>query len=266
VLPLLPAEPLDRWDAIPPRKVGLFVVVIAAVEYAGYVMHRWLGARRGTGLAGLIGGLVSSTAVTTAMAREAKVHPEMTTACQLATLLANAVMGVRVTVITALLAPAVAWRLALAMGAYVLVLLVAAAVRVRKTRGDTVDEKAMGLRNPFALVPALTWGAILSAVLLVAKLATVYLGSRGILLAAAASGLADVDAIVLAASRQAEIGGVSADLAALAIAIAVATNSIVKSTVALVAGGRKFGTAIAVALGAGVIAAGAVATLGLFAY
>jgi uncharacterized membrane protein (DUF4010 family) len=200
------------------------------------------------------------------MARESKTHPELTAACKLATLLANAVMAVRVTVITALLAPDVAWRLAPAMGAMVAVLVVAAILRVRASRGAAVDEKAFALRNPFALVPALTWGAILCAVLLLTQLAKIYVGSRGVLLAAGASGLADVDAIVLASSRQAENGELSADLAALAIAIAVAANSTVKSAIALIGGGARFGRAIAVALGLGVLLAAGVATMGLVVY
>jgi uncharacterized membrane protein (DUF4010 family) len=260
VLPLLPSEPIDPWHAIPPRQVGLFVVIIGAIEYAGYVLHRTLGAKRGIGLAGLIGGVVSSTAVTAAMAREARAHPEMTGSYQLATLLANLVMGVRVVAITASLSTRVAWELAPAMAALVAVLGVAAIRRARGGGGDA-PEVDVGLKNPFALVPALTWGAILCAVLLGSHFATEYFGDRGILLAAAASGLADVDAITLAASRQAGEGALAIDLAALAIAVAVASNSVVKAGIAIVGGGRRFGTGIAIALGLAVAAAAAAATI-----
>jgi uncharacterized membrane protein (DUF4010 family) len=260
VLPMLPAEPVDPWDAIPPRKVGLFVVLIAAVEYVGYVLHRVFGTRRGTGLAGLVGGLASSTAVTAAMARTARERDDMIEPAQLGTFLANAVMAIRVTVVTAVLSPTVAWRVAPAMGGMVVVLLIAALVRYRKGGGDS-SGSAIGLRNPFALVPALTWGAILCAVLLGAHFATEYLGDRGMLLAAGAAGLADVDAITLAASRQASDGTLTAEVAALAIAIAVAANTVVKGGIAVVGGGRRFGAGVAlvfgIALGVAVAAAAA---------
>lgn len=259
VLPLLPAEPVDPWGAIPPRKVGIFVVLIAGIEYVGYVAHRLLGPQRGIGVAGLVGGLASSTAVTAAMARQARADEAMIAPGQLATFLANVVMGVRVVVVAAALAPEVAWRLAPAIGAFVLVLLVGAALRVRASRGAAGDGHRMTLRNPFALVPALTWGAILCGVLLAAHFATEYLGDRGILLAAAASGLADVDAITLAAAQQARTGGLGLDLAALAIAIAVASNTIVKAGIAVVGGGRRFGAGVAVVFGIGLAAAVAVA-------
>jgi uncharacterized membrane protein (DUF4010 family) len=75
VLPLLPSAPQDPWGALPPRKVGTFIVLIAGVQYVGYVLTRMLGRTRGTGIAGLVGGLTSSTAVTVSMARAARATP-----------------------------------------------------------------------------------------------------------------------------------------------------------------------------------------------
>ena len=260
VLPMLPADPVDPWEAIPPRKVGIFVVLIAGVEYVGYVLHRLLGASRGIGIAGLVGGLASSTAVTAAMARQAREHPAMVAPGQVATFLANAVMGVRVFAVSMALSPALGWRVAPAMGALVVALVVAAALRYRAAQAaGTRDGSAMTLKNPFALVPALMWGTILCAVLLAAHFATEYLGNEGLLLAAAAAGLADVDAITLAAATQASSGGLSIGLAALAIAIAVASNTLVKGGIAIGVGGRRFGAGVAVAFAIALAAAGAVA-------
>jgi len=259
VLPLLPTAPVDPWQAIPPRKVGVFVVLIAGVEYVGYVLHRLFGAQRGAVLAGLVGGLTSSTAVTAAMARQARAEPSTVAAGQLATFLANAVMAVRVTIITAVLSPDVATRLGAAMGAFVLVLLGAALWRHRKASPGGGTEKELSLRNPFALLPALTWAAVLCVVLLATHLAQRALGESGIYLAALAAGLADVDAITLAASKQAADGLLSAESSALAITLAVASNTVVKGSLALGAGGRAFGKGIAVVFALGMSAAAAVA-------
>lgn len=259
VLPMLPVEPQDPWGAIPPRKVGLFVVLIAGVEYVGYILHRLLGPRRGAAVAGLVGGLTSSTAVTAAMARQARAQPAMVAPGQLATFLANVVMGVRVTIVAAVLSPEVAWRLAAPMGALVLVLLGGAVLRLRDDGGG--EPPKMELRNPFALVPALTWGAVLCGVMLTAHVATEYLGQYGLVLAGAASGLADVDAITLAAARQASEGAIGADTAALAIAVAVASNTLVKAGIAIGAGGRGYGARVGVVFGLGLVAAGITAAI-----
>ncbi len=262
VLPMLPTDPQDPWDAIPPRKVGLFVVLIAAVEYVGYVLHRLLGPRRGAALAGLVGGLTSSTAVTAAMARQARSSPGMVAPAQLATFLANLVMAVRVTVVAWVLAPDVAWRLAVPMAVFGLVLLAAAIWRLRTDDGVT-EPPQLQLRNPFALVPALTWGAILCAVILAAHFATEYLGQYGLVLAGAASGLADVDAITLAAARQAGDGSIAVSTAAIAIAVAVASNTLVKGGIAIAAGGKGYGLRIAAVFGVGLLAAAAAIGVGL---
>jgi uncharacterized membrane protein (DUF4010 family) len=263
VLPLLPVSPMDPWQAIPPRKLGVFVVLIAAVEYVGYVLHRLLGAARGAAVAGLLGGLTSSTAVTAAMARQARQQPASLAAGQLATFLANAVMGTRVAVVAAALSPAVALRLAAPMAVFVAVLLGGAMWRWRRggapAAGAPPDE-TLTLRNPFALVPALTWGAVPCAVLLLTTLAQRYLGDSGILLAAVAGGLADVDAITLAASRQAGDGVLPVETAALAITLAVASNTLVKGGIAWIGGGRAFGRGVVACFALALLLSSAVAT------
>jgi uncharacterized membrane protein (DUF4010 family) len=100
---------------------------------------------------------------------------------------------------------------------------------------------------------------VLCSVLLAAHFATDYLGDEGLLLAAAAGGLADVDAITLAASRAAGDGTLGVDLAALAIAIAVAANTIVKAGIAISFGGRRFGAGVAVVFAIGLAVAGGAA-------
>jgi uncharacterized membrane protein (DUF4010 family) len=204
-----------------------------------------LGSTRGTGIAGLVGGLTSSTAVTVSMARAARETPELAGPGQLAVFLANTVMPVRVAIIAGAISPAVGWRIATAMGAMAAVLLVAALVTWRRLRKDTTTKPAeITLRNPFELWGALTWGAVLCVVLVVAKLATRWFGDEGFLIAAAVSGLTDVDAITLAAAEQHRALSMTADIAALAIAIAVSANTIVKAAMAWFGGGRAFGKPI----------------------
>jgi hypothetical protein len=98
------------------------------------------------------------------------------------------------------------------------VVMLAGAAWKWRTRGDDEgpaaqpDDGPPVFTNPFALLPALKWAVLLCAVLLLAVAAEHLLGEEGILLAAAASGLADVDAINIAASRQAADGLLSVEL------------------------------------------------------
>jgi len=251
VLPLLPEQPLDPWGVLPPRKIGLFVVLVAGIGFVGYVLTRLLGRSRSAALTGLVGGLVSSTALTVAMAQQATAHPGVAGPSRLAVLLANTVMLARVLVVTAVINPAVAIALALPLGVMGAILLLCSAWTWRALRGASVvagDAAPLPVTNPFALLPALKWGLLLCVVLIVARVATDMLGRAGLYAAAAASGLADVDAITLATSRESALGMLSVDTASLAIALAVLSNTLVKAVMARVLGGRAFGTPILLVL------------------
>ncbi len=292
VLPLLPAEPLDPWGVLPPRRIGLFVVLVAGIGFVGYVLSRLLGRSRAAGLTGAVGGLVSSTALTAAMASQARGAPSLVGPSQVATLVASAVACARVLVIVVVIDRALALQLlpplaamGLVMAAIALWASRRAGSRAASGRGSGIadfggapgatggtgapgatshasrDEAsaALAVTNPFALLPALKWGLFLCVVLLAAHGASQVFGSNGLLLTAAGAGLADVDAVSLAAARQSASGLIDVRTAALAIAIAVMVNTIVKALIARVSGGRSFGGMVAVALGASVLVGGLVA-------
>ena len=72
VLPILPDRPVDPWQVINPRLVWKLTVLIMAVDAAGYVAQRLVGARAGLPISGLLGGFVSSTAVVATMGKRAQ--------------------------------------------------------------------------------------------------------------------------------------------------------------------------------------------------
>jgi len=253
VLPILPDEARDPWRVLSPRRIGVFVALIAGIGYVGYVLNRLLGGRRGAGLTGLIGGLVSSTAVTVAMAQHARGTPAMVQPGQLATLLASTIMFARVLVVSALISPSVTKTLALPIGAMAVCTLAGALWKWRSLRisdgGESAKAAELELKNPFSLLPALTWGFLLAAVLVASAMARNAFGDSGFIVTAALSGLMDVDAITLAATRLAAASELDMDVAALAITVAVVTNTIVKGVIAWVSGGRDYATDIAKVLG-----------------
>ena len=77
LLPLLPDTPMGPLGAIVPRHVGFVVLTICAVSLGGYVLVRLVGGHAGWTLAGLVGGLVSSTAVTLSFAGRARSAPTL---------------------------------------------------------------------------------------------------------------------------------------------------------------------------------------------
>lgn len=253
VLPLLPDRAVDPYGALNPYKIGFLVVLISGISFVGYFLTRILGARRGLGLTGVLGGLTSSTAVTAAMAAEARAHPDLRAICAFSTVAANATMFVRVLVVVGLLDQALALRLAWGIGTMTVVAAVAAIVlwlrASKKTAGAGDGPGQPELKNPFSVGPALKFAAFFVVILLVAKLARTYLGDRGLFAAAALSGLADVDAITLTIAEQTRAASLALASGAIGVTIAVVSNSVVKSGIAIYSGGWAFGRVIALCLG-----------------
>ncbi len=252
VLPLLPDRPLDPWGALNPHKVGLLVVLISGISFVGYFLTRILGAQRGLGLTGILGGLTSSTAVTAAMSAEARRSPQLASVCAFSTVAANATMFVRVLVVVAVLDRALALRLAWSLGGMAVVAAIAALVLWLRASRESRTIKESGqvkLKNPFSVGPALKFAAFFVGILVVARLAKEHLGDSGLYLAAAASGLADVDAITLSVTEQVSNQSLALGVGAIGITIAVVSNSLVKTGIALYSGGLRFGRTIGLCLG-----------------
>jgi uncharacterized membrane protein (DUF4010 family) len=187
------------------------------------------------------------------MAQEARRKPTMAQPAQLATLLSSAVMLARVLVVAALLNMSVTRALAAPLGAMILFTTAGALWKwrlLRRSDGHTPVTQELDLPNPFSLVPALKWGVLLAAVLVGSAVARSAFGSSGFVATAAISGLVDVDAINLAANRLVSNGEIDASVAALAVTIAVTTNTIVKGAISLFGGGRRFGADIVKVFGA----------------
>jgi uncharacterized membrane protein (DUF4010 family) len=234
VLPLLPDQTIDPWDALNPRKLWLLVVMISGLSMIGYVATRWLGSGRGTVITGLTGGLVSSTAATLAFSRQSKEDDSAQAAQMLAigTLIAWAVMFFRVMVISFAVYPALLRELAVAMTAMGLACLAGAGVLLWRRRADAAGSKLgeIAVSTPFTLTQAAKFGLLYAVILLVVKIVSDFELEGGLYVVAALAGLTDVDAISLSMAQYAR-GGATL-VAAVAIVIATLANTAVKAGMA----------------------------------
>ena len=260
VLPLLPDQAYGPFAVLNPFQVGVLMVLISGLSFAGYVAIRLFGARRGLGLTGALGGLVSSTAVTLSMARRAKEHPEIADSAALAVMLASTVMFARVFVIVAVVNPAlrgeVLFPMALGTAGGIAACL---ALWLRSGRAKPGAQE-IAFSNPFDLTAALEFALLFAVILLGSKAATTYLGTAGTYGAGLVAGATDVDAITLSMAKLAGDGGqLSHRVAATTIFLGTASNTLVKGIMAGVAGGWQFGRRVLAAqlavLGAGTIGA-----------
>jgi uncharacterized membrane protein (DUF4010 family) len=230
VLPLLPTTAVDPWGVLKPRPIWTLVILIATLSLVGYVATRALGPRRGTALTGLSGGLVSSTAVTLAFARQSRQDGgKSDDALAGGLLLAWAVMDVRVVVIVAVVAATLVKPLLVPFGAMTIVTLSGAAFLLRRARArEPTAAGEVALKNPFSLTAAAKFGLLFAAVLIVVAAVERYFPGRGYYVVAAVAGLPDVDAITLSMAGLAHNGGVDLATAAGALVVAALANTLLK--------------------------------------
>jgi uncharacterized membrane protein (DUF4010 family) len=238
VLPVLPHEAVDPWGALDPYELWSLVVLISGLSMAGYVAVRWTGARRGTLVTGLLGGLVSSTAVTMSLARRSRDAPAMAAILSGGIVISWAVMFARVAVEVAFVSPALLTGLGPRLAAIVLILVCCTAViAFLAPPDDSPDEDTLTkLQSPFQLGAAIQFAAFFGAILLATKLVATWLPSQGLYALAVVSGAADVDAITLSVAGMARRGEIAAEEATTAIVLAAATNSAMKLVYAVVLG------------------------------
>jgi len=240
MLPLLPRRAIDRWGAINPFEIWLMTIMIAVISFVGYVAVQLVGGRRGVAAAGLAGGLASSTAVTLAMGRLARERPTLARLTAAGALLADAVMSPRILIVVGLIDLGLTRRLAPALLAAGAVFVAAGTLLLRRPDDEPATEKKVALSNPLDIEAVLKFGALLSFVMILSKVAMTVAGSAGAYVLAALSGLADVDAIALTMVRlgRVEIGP---DDAMKAILLAAAVNTAAKAAMGWYAGGARMG-------------------------
>lgn len=256
VLPLLPNRDMGPFGGFNPFEIWLMVVFVGAIGLAGYVALRLLGPR-GLAPTGLLGGLISSTAVTLEFSRMSRRQRGLSTALTAGVLAASGLMYGRVLVEAAVVGPELAWRLAAPMiGLFVFVEGVAVWWWTRTGRDDRMDGSAFEVRNPVTMRSALQFGALYGVVAFVAKVAVDRTSPASLNVVGAVSGINDVDAITLTVANLVRDGHVSDIAGARVVLAAVAVNTLVKAVLAIAIGGKSMavraGSVLGVAAALGV--------------
>lgn len=256
ILPLVPDDPIGPFGGVSPARIWTLAILVAAISFAGYVAVKLLGERNGELVAGAVGGLLSSTATTVTNARRSVDGGE---ADKLAAgaLGAGLVSYGRTSLLVLVLAPSVLTMVAPPLAAAGLVM---AAAALWLARRDTEGHGATETANPFDLWKVFQMALLLTAIAFATRAAAAWFGDTGAIAVSAITGLADVDAPVITAAGLLG-GGLSAETAALAMIVAVTSNTIAKAAYALMLGSWRFGLVFA-AVSAVALAAGAAAYFG----
>ncbi|GAA5524498.1 hypothetical protein Maes01_01055 [Microbulbifer aestuariivivens] len=237
ILPVLPNQTFGPYGVLNPFKIWLLVVLIVGIALGGYAAYKLAGARAGTLLSGIIGGLISSTATTVSYARRARENPAISDLASLVILIASTTILVRMLVEIAVVAPAIVLKFVPPLAALLVVSIIICALGYRFVGQREYQMPEHG--NPAELGPALIFGGLYALVLVAIAAAREYFGSSGIYVVALISGFTDVDAITLSTANLANQGTLQIDTAWRSMIIATLSNMVFKVGAAGILGGRQ---------------------------
>lgn len=241
LLPLIPDDPYGPFGGVSPRSLVILVIMLASVSYVGYVAVRLVGGGRGDLVAGAIGGLISSTATTLAMARQSKV----TATCEgpaAGAIAAGSVSLIRTALLLFALAPKLAERLLPGLLVAGGVMLSAALLLV--ARADAASEAEVP-GNPFELSQVVKMALLITVIAFVARAASQIFGDGGLYVVSGLTALADVDAMTVTVAGM--LPALPLDVATISVGIAVTANMLAKVVYGAVGGSRGFALWLAAA-------------------
>ena len=248
ILPILPDRDMGPYGVLNPYQIWWMVVLIVGLSLGGYVAYKLFGAGAGTVLAGILGGLISSTATTASYARRSRESPDLARLAALVVMIASTVVYGRVLVEIAAVAGGRLLDLAPPLAAMLGVCALVSGAAWLLGRGGEGDLPKQ--ENPAELKAALIFGALYAVVLLAVAFARDRFGTAGLYTVAAISGLTDVDAITLSTSRLVQGGRLEPGTGWRAILLASMSNLGFKAGIVAALGSKALLGRIALLFGA----------------
>ncbi len=232
---LYPLLPDKSFYGVNPREVWTMVVIISTLDFLGYFLTKIAG-ERGILFAGLIGGLVSSTAVTASFSPLSRTNKGLIAEYAAGIVGASAIMFPRMV----FLAGIVNLRFAEYLVVPFLSAFLMGILSAYKVSSVEVEENAkVEVENPYELASAIKFGIFYAFILFISKNVLHYLGNYGLYMVAAISGLSDVDAITLSVSKLFTVGEVSLLTGIITVIIAATVNTFLKWFLTISMGSRE---------------------------
>ncbi len=240
ILPILPDANLGSLDGLNLRRLWTLVVLVMAINAAGYVAVRAFGPRLGLPLTGLAGGFVSSAATIGGMAQRAQQTPKLARGCAAAGMASNISTLVLLAIILAAGDRALLWRMTPALAISLLVTAGYAGMvgwhALKKPIAPTDDLR----QRPFHFGHALAFAGLIAVVLVASNLLKAWFGDSAVSVGAALAGFADTHAVAVSMAEMSATSALGVEQASLAVLVAFTTNTLTKAALAWSAGGRGY--------------------------
>jgi uncharacterized membrane protein (DUF4010 family) len=237
ILPLLPEGPFGPWGGIRPRTLWIVVLLFSGLNFVGHLARRSARGSSGYSIAGIIGGAISSTAVSFTFSRLSKSDRGHDNSLAFGVIGASTVLFVRVAIAITALNPS------LARVAIPLLGLPFAVGAIVTLAGMWLNSKASPPKNslngnPLEFWTSLKMAAVFQCVFYVVHWLSELWGDKGMVVSGAVVGFTDVDALVLSMARG--VYGATLEIASIALVVGILSNTVLKLGVVLAIGRGRY--------------------------
>ena len=203
ILPILPRENLIPGINLTPYTVWFATVIVSGISYLSYLLKRYVFRQSGTFVSGIIGGLYSSTATISVLARKSK----SATAEEAPEYVAAMLMAISMTFLRFLILIGIFSRAAfLSIYPYMLLMSTVAGsigiwlhlhAEAKATAQKVTEEEEEDNSNPLEFKVALIFAALFVVFTIVTHYTLVYAGEGGLNVLSFISGLSDITPFIL---------------------------------------------------------------------
>lgn len=242
VLPLVPNEFMGPYRAFNPRTVWMLAVLMMSIGALGHLSIRFAGSRFGLPVAGFISGFASSTATVASMGDRVRREPAHLRPAVAAATLSSATTMLLMTLVLAAVDARILSELWLPLACGFLAACSYAgwfALGAEKVTAEPEQD-----RHIFDWRIALGAALVIALVQLASAVLYHWFGNSGVMLSTAVSAFADVHAAGAAAAALVAAGKIPPEAVVLPVLVAIMTNTVSKTVMAIVTGGTAYATRV----------------------
>ncbi|RTZ58947.1 MAG: MgtC/SapB family protein [Gammaproteobacteria bacterium] len=262
IYPVLPDR--EIFYGFNPKSVWKFVFLVSSVSFIGYLLLKVYTSKGETKglvktllITAILGGSVSSTAVTLSYSKLSREIPSLTSTFFLGIVISWIVMAIRVVLLAGFIAPDLLKPLTTIFFPFVAVMLLIGLHFYLKENispeGDLKLGGKVNLKNPFSWGEIVQFSAVYTAVAILGKILKEQFGDKGLLILSATSGVVDVDPITLALADMFVQNRVGIHLVLGGILLAVISNNFFKALYVYLFGSEKMKKLVPLLVGANVV-------------
>ncbi|MGO4919590.1 MgtC/SapB family protein [Maribacter spongiicola] len=238
ILPFLPNYNYGSNELINPFEIGSIIVIVSFLNFIGYFLVKFVGSKKGILLTAILGGLISSTAVTWSYASRSIESPELSKKYAAGIIIASAIMFPRLALLTFIFNSALFMYVAIPFAVFSVICFVISLVLIKEDTNK--PDTNINLGNPMNLLNAIGFGFIYVVILFAVFYSNQFFGESGLYYSALIAGLADTDAITISLTKFAS-DSEKIKLASSVIVTAVMSNMLVKLGITIFKGSKVAG-------------------------